>query len=221
MKFILNENYVTEEDFCNIYKDEYKEDTSSYYTKREWVKACLYCNALSIKEGLEPCYENLDPKAKDSKGVITHYENNGYRLPTTEEARIDLAKDNFNEKFLEEAEWCDNLALNTENCRGTVKLSKNSSWEDRELITDFSDDDMKLPFRIGRVYDEGEILVSNMPEEGMGQMIFQKDKMGVFVLYNGEYALCYKGLGILKNYGKKLPDAVYEFLIEEGFTKVI
>ena len=219
MIFTLNDSYVTEEDFCNMYNSEFRDENTSYYTKREWVRAAHYCNDLSKKEGLEPCYENLDDK--DGREVITHYERNGYRLPTTEEARMDYAKDNFDENILEDPEWCDNLASGSKTARGIVKLAKLSSWENRTIITDFDESIEKHPFRIGRLKDDNEIILENMPNIGRGldEPLLVKDHLCLFHLYNGDYALCYKGLGILKNFGPNEPTDIIDFLKEEGFTK--
>jgi formylglycine-generating enzyme required for sulfatase activity len=57
-----------------------------------WYDAVLFCNWLSRKEGLTPCYERTEEKDKDRQGKPTEYdawrlipEANGYRLPTDAE----------------------------------------------------------------------------------------------------------------------------------------
>jgi formylglycine-generating enzyme required for sulfatase activity len=60
--------------------------------KVEWYDAVLFCNWLSRKEGLTPCYERTGEKEKDRQGKPTPYDAwrliskaNGYRLPTEAE----------------------------------------------------------------------------------------------------------------------------------------
>ena len=63
-----------------------------------WADAIIYCNKLSIKEDLEPCYiidSKTDPDAWGERGgytpsepwqkVICNFDANGYRLPTEAE----------------------------------------------------------------------------------------------------------------------------------------
>ena len=62
-----------------------------------WYDAIVYCNLLSIKEGLTPCYtikSSTDPAAwgtsptsndADWEGVTCNFDANGYRLPTEAE----------------------------------------------------------------------------------------------------------------------------------------
>ena len=63
-----------------------------------WADAIIYCNKLSIKEGLKPCYiidSKTDPDAWGERGgytpsepwqkVICNFDANGYRLPTEAE----------------------------------------------------------------------------------------------------------------------------------------
>ncbi|MBQ7612459.1 MAG: formylglycine-generating enzyme family protein [Spirochaetaceae bacterium] len=66
-----------------------------------WYDAIVYCNKLSIKEGLEPCYtvEGVNFSTLKYEDVPTNYDNkwnlvtcdfckNGYRLPTAAEWEI-------------------------------------------------------------------------------------------------------------------------------------
>ena len=62
-----------------------------------WYDAIVYCNLLSIKEGLTPCYTikgstnpadwGTSPTSNDAdwNGVICNFDANGYRLPTEAE----------------------------------------------------------------------------------------------------------------------------------------
>ena len=53
-----------------------------------WCDAVLFCNKLSVKEGLEPCYTLPDPIPKErdwSQKVVWEHRANGYRLPTEAE----------------------------------------------------------------------------------------------------------------------------------------
>ena len=51
-----------------------------------WHKAVLFCNALSILAGLEPCYKNVSQSSLGGTGaVVCNFNANGYRLPTEAE----------------------------------------------------------------------------------------------------------------------------------------
>jgi len=57
-----------------------------------WYDAVLFCNWLSRREGLIPCYERTGEKEKNGRGFLTRSdawqlipEANGYRLPTEAE----------------------------------------------------------------------------------------------------------------------------------------
>lgn len=67
-----------------------------YKSKREpawtapWEDAIVYCNRLSINQGLEPCYTvdgstNPDDWGRYSYNVVCDFDANGYRLPTEAE----------------------------------------------------------------------------------------------------------------------------------------
>lgn len=52
-------------------------------TEVSWIDAVRFCNLLSLSEGLEPCYTEIDePNAED---VGCDWEANGYRLPSEAE----------------------------------------------------------------------------------------------------------------------------------------
>jgi hypothetical protein len=68
---------------------------SEQYVYLDFLKTLSYCNQLSIKEGLEPCYyykENMKLIDKyfnpACDQAICIFENNGYRLPTEHEWKI-------------------------------------------------------------------------------------------------------------------------------------
>jgi len=52
-----------------------------------WIMAVEYCNELSIKEGLNPCYEvkKFGPTDSGAPGTLCNFSANGYRLPTEAE----------------------------------------------------------------------------------------------------------------------------------------
>jgi|GEM_PF-1130755 len=65
-------------------------------TRVSWIDGVLYCNWLSSREGLEPCYrfESAESTVPDDPPIIStsvqiNYSANGYRLPT--EAEIEFA----------------------------------------------------------------------------------------------------------------------------------
>jgi formylglycine-generating enzyme required for sulfatase activity len=52
-------------------------------TRVNWFEAIKFCNALSVKEGLDTCYTSWVTPLKDS--VSCDFDANGYRLPTEAE----------------------------------------------------------------------------------------------------------------------------------------
>lgn len=55
------------------------------WTDVSWNDAVRFCNRLSVRLGLTPCYGGLDDDDREARGVVRDVEANGYRLPTEAE----------------------------------------------------------------------------------------------------------------------------------------
>ncbi|MFW5627728.1 MAG: bifunctional serine/threonine-protein kinase/formylglycine-generating enzyme family protein [Candidatus Cloacimonadaceae bacterium] len=79
--FLISRYQVTQEQWNNIMNknpSNFKGD-SLPVEQVSWCDAIKYCNKLSIKEGLMPCYSG------SGDNIICNWEANGYRLPTEAE----------------------------------------------------------------------------------------------------------------------------------------
>ena len=91
------ENFLTMTDvYCGLYDEEYTTEAAKNPIRVKWAFAAQFCNDLSKKHNLEPCYYlngepvsaiNFDITGKDFE---CRYENNGWRLPTKDEARLPI-----------------------------------------------------------------------------------------------------------------------------------
>ena len=102
------EDYVISNEFINtFYGDDFEKETAGEPTKEKWNIAIQFCNDLSRKHNLEPCYyignDPVDRANSNLKGISyeCHFENNGWRLPTVEE----IKKANFDYLNFEGYEW--------------------------------------------------------------------------------------------------------------------
>ncbi len=101
-----------------------------------WIDAVAYCNALSVKEKLTPCYQVNGPTVEWADG----FKCTGYRLPTEAEweyaARSPATKVFAGADSVDEVAWCNTNSGNTThavkrktaNGRGLYDLSGNV-WE--------------------------------------------------------------------------------------------
>jgi len=95
--FYMSDHEVTQKEFRDITGKKLKtthESDSAAAESVSWYDAVEYCNALSIKKGLTPCYtinkNKKDPNNKDendtAKWTVTcDFSADGYRLPTEAE----------------------------------------------------------------------------------------------------------------------------------------
>lgn len=116
--FYICKHEVTQSEWLSV-----MENNPSYYKGEKrpveqvsWFDAIEYCNLLSKKEGLEPCYE------KEGKNYICNFAKNGYRLPTEAEweyaasgglKRRDSKYSGGN--FLDDFAWYENNCNNSQN----------------------------------------------------------------------------------------------------------
>ena len=81
--------------FCTATSEDYKIDAEIDHKDHPvegvtWYDAVYYCNALSIKEGLKPCYDITVTKVSDNGNITAatvtlKADGTGYRLPTEAE----------------------------------------------------------------------------------------------------------------------------------------
>jgi formylglycine-generating enzyme required for sulfatase activity len=97
--FLTKRNNDIKASFLTIYDIEKESPLTMKYanypaTFITYKEACLVCNALSKKEGLNPAYQILDNKGVEAtdnlkiKSIVLNQEANGYRLPSEAEWEI-------------------------------------------------------------------------------------------------------------------------------------
>jgi len=91
----LNSFYISKYEITNYQFNATVNSTSGYYfpEKSNWYSALIYCNKLSMNEGLSPCYTingSTNPADWGTTGsawdaVVCNWNAKGYRLPTEAE----------------------------------------------------------------------------------------------------------------------------------------
>ena len=83
--FYMSDHEVTQEEFYGVMRDNPSCFSGNWENPVEcvsWYDAIEYCNALSLREGLTPCYSG-NPYM--GEGYTCDFSANGYRLPTEAE----------------------------------------------------------------------------------------------------------------------------------------
>jgi formylglycine-generating enzyme required for sulfatase activity len=91
-----------------------------------WLDAVAYCNALSLLEGLTPCYDlsrcqgTPGRNYKGPANIIRNVFANGYRLPTTAEWEYAARAGNAGTTYLSEGQHLGDVAWGPENSKRTT-----------------------------------------------------------------------------------------------------
>lgn len=115
-----------------------------------WLDAVEFCNSLSIKMGLRPCY------AVESEGAACDPGANGYRLPTEAQweyaCRADTGKVRYGE--IDDIAW---YQANSEGSTHEVGLKKPNGWGLYDMLgnvwewcEDLYDEEVYGPYRVFR-----------------------------------------------------------------------
>lgn len=150
-EFLSSDHLITKGEVAALYKEEIEKSDEDNPALMKWAIAVDFCNDLSFKMGLEPCYYyNGKPvdRRKDNanyptgEGYECRFENNGWRLPTLLELVNDL-------KTSDKWEW-------------TTDIIGGYIYEERIIVRDnkgktgsiidvnHADPEVKLPFKICR-----------------------------------------------------------------------
>ena len=150
-EFLSSDHLITKGEVAALYKEEIEKSDEDNPALMKWAIAVDFCNDLSFKMGLEPCYYyNGKPvdRRKDNanyptgEGYECRFENNGWRLPTLLELVNDL-------KTSDKWEW-------------TTDIIGGYLYEERIIVRDNKGEtgsiidvnhahpEVKLPFKICR-----------------------------------------------------------------------
>lgn len=149
-EFLSSDHLITKGEVAALYKEEIEKSDEDNPALMKWAIAVDFCNDLSFKMGLEPCYYyNGKPvdRRKDNanyptgEGYECRFKNNGWRLPTLLELVNDL-------KTSDKWEWTTDI--------GGYNYEERIIVRDNKVITgsiidvNHADPEEKLPFKICR-----------------------------------------------------------------------
>ena len=180
------ENYLTMKDvYCSMYDEDYTKEEAKQPVRVKWVLAVLFCNDLSRKHHLEPCYYlNGKPVSaancdRTGKGFECRYENNGWRLPTKDEAEIPIFCISDDCIQREGWEWTnDRGEWLTGESRLRVRASEDSDLEKDicKLDAMTTDPEEKLGFRMCRGIKSNEMF-EDIPKYVNSKLTFEEEKL--------------------------------------------
>lgn len=150
MKEFSSNHLVTNGEVASLYEDEVVEkNDEDKPALMKWDIAIDFCNDLSLKMGLEPCYY-YDGKPVDRRKGNTNYpkgegyecrfEKNGWRLPTLLEVVNNYRSDRW--------EWTNDIGGLFDEQRIIARDNKEITGS--IIDVNFADPEEKLPFRIYR-----------------------------------------------------------------------
>lgn len=142
-EFIISDHLITNGEDAALYEEEIEKKDVDKPARMKWKIAADFCNKLSQKMGLEPCY-CLDEEGLEYE---CNFENNGWRIPSLEELKN---TDSIGAQF----EWTnDESGSRWDDRTGRIRVMKD---EDGINASDY-DPDEKYPFRICRVKSNKEL----------------------------------------------------------------
>lgn len=109
-KFI--QKIITQKEYDKFYETETDKSISKSQpvTDVKYIHAILFCNQLSKKDGLTPCYYTQQGNVITVSNVISpeppvcKFDSEGWRLPTSKEYELQI-KENIGDY----SEWCENV----------------------------------------------------------------------------------------------------------------
>lgn len=152
--FYLSKFLVTQELYFKItgtFPSAFKGDKSPVESIT-WIEAIDFCNRLSIKNGLNPCYKI----SKENKAIEFERNQNGYRLPTEAEWQYACQTNTTQIRYgeLEEIAW---FKANAQNETHQVGLKKPNEWGLHDMLgnvwewcSDIYDEEVYGSYRIFR-----------------------------------------------------------------------
>lgn len=150
-EFLSSDHLITKGEVAALYKEEIEKSDEDNPALMKWAIAVDFCNDLSFKMGLEPCYYyNGKPvdRRKDNanyptgEGYECRFKNNGWRLPTLLEHINDL-------KTSDKWEWTTDIGgYNYYEARIIVRDNKGETGS--VIDVNHADPELKLPFKICR-----------------------------------------------------------------------
>lgn len=152
-EFLSSDHLITKGEVAALYKEEIEKSDEDNPALMKWAIAVDFCNDLSFKMGLEPCYYyNGKPvdRRKDNanyptgEGYECRFKNNGWRLPTLLEHINDL-------KTSDKWEWTTDIGgYNYFDIEEHIIVRDNKGETGSIIDVNYADPEIKLPFKICR-----------------------------------------------------------------------